>query len=89
MKGQLVSESNLREKAIYFNVKYFLTSAKELDTTSIPFNIVAQDVLLKVTSNPNTTYPGARKIESQQKNNGFSINFEKPKKIKRNKCCIN
>jgi small GTP-binding protein len=89
MQGQLVSESNLREKAIYFNVKYFLTSAKELDTTSIPFNIVAQDVLLKVTSNPNTTYPGARKIESQQKNNGFSINFEKPKKIKRNKCCIN
>ena len=89
MTGHLVTEDEIRQKAIYYNVKYFLTSAKELDTTSIPFNIVAQDVLLKVTSNPYTNYPGARKIELQQKNNSFSINSERPKKIKRNKCCVN
>lgn len=89
MTGHMVTEDEIRKKALYYNVKFFLTSAKELDTTSIPFNIVAQDVLLKVTSNPYTSYPGARKIESQTKNNGFSITSEKPKKIKRNKCCRN
>ena len=88
MTGHLVTEDEIRQKATYYNVKYFLTSAKELDTTSIPFNIVAQDVLLKVTSNPYTNYPGARKIESQTKNNGFSITSERPKR-KRNRCCRN
>jgi len=31
-----------------YNIKYFETSAKQLDTTSIAFNILAQDVLLRV-----------------------------------------
>ncbi len=88
MKDHVVTEEEIRQKAIYHDVKYFITSAKQLDTTSIPFNIVAQDVLMKVYSNPDINYPGVKKIALDKKNGAFSITAEKPRR-RRFKCCRN
>ena len=90
MDGQIINEQEILEKARSYNVKYFITSAKnELDTTSIPFNIVTQDVLLKVISNPTISYPGVKRMADPNTNGVLSLSNTKKNKSRKAKCCRN
>ena len=83
---QAISEYELREKAAEHGVKYYLTSAKKFDTTNIPFNILAQDVLMKVKNNPNMLFEGVTFKQQNQKLGNLMID-QKRKKKRFQKCC--
>ena len=81
---QVVSDNEIKTVAFQYGLKYFITSAKELDTTSIAFNILAQDVLFRIKNEPNHNMAGIRDL-THQKNK--YVNLETYKKRKRISCC--
>lgn len=84
---RVVNEYELKEKADKYGIKYYLTSAKKFDTTNIPFNILAQDVLIKVKKNPNMIFEGVTYKKCDQELTNFIVHNKRKKNFR--KCCNN
>jgi small GTP-binding protein len=83
---RVITEDEINEFSRQYNIKYFITSAKELDTTSIAFNILAQDVLFKIIQNPNSDLPGIRNIRRELRRDTISLSNSR-KKTRKLPCC--
>lgn len=70
-------------------LKYFETSAKELDSTGVAFNILAQDILNKTIEVYPNLPTGVREYDNPY-NQSMNISLDKPLRKNRvkNKCCI-
>lgn len=84
---QAISEYELREKAVEHGVKYYITSAKTLDTTNIAFNMLAQDVLIKVKKNPNMEFKGVTYTKKRQDTANLILDRRRIRRF--SKCCRN
>jgi len=78
-----ITEDEIDNISMRYNIKYFETSARELDNTSIAFNILGQDIFNKVKESQNIPV-GVKKMYDP--GNITLNNF--PYKKKKKRCCI-
>ena len=87
LDGRVISEYELKEKADNYGIKYYITSAKKIDTSTIAFNMLAQDVLMKVKNNPNMVFEGVTYKKHNRELANLMIDHKRKKRFR--KCCNN
>ena len=84
--SRIVTDEEIENIIKQYNVKYFETSALELDSTSIAFNILAQDIYTKMIKSGKIA-KGIQIISNDDSRIVLSNKPYKKKSLKKMKCC--